>query len=111
MAYRMGVNYPKADVARIVSPPYRYVSKIQWFCGVDRRNRNGKHVVGRETILPEGWMIDDIDRTDAIFLVARHGRAAPDIAGSHSARAGNRGDTGEARRWQAIRSFIQRSIR
>jgi len=55
-------------------------------------------------------MIDDIDRTDAIFLVARHGRAASDVAGSHSARAGDRGDTGEARRWKAIRSFIQRSI-
>lgn len=55
-------------------------------------------------------MIDDIDRTDAIFLVARHGRDAPAIAGSKSVRACNRGDAGEARRWQAIRSFIQRSI-
>lgn len=55
-------------------------------------------------------MIDDIDRTDAIFLVARHGRAAPDVARSHSARAGKRGDAGEAVRWQAIRSFIQRGI-
>ncbi len=55
-------------------------------------------------------MIDDIDRTDAIFLVARHGRDAPDIAGSKSVRACNRGDADEARRWQAIRSFIQRSI-
>jgi hypothetical protein len=56
-------------------------------------------------------MIDDIDHTDAIFLVARHGRAAPDVAGSRSTRACNRGDTGEARRWQAIRNFIQRGIR
>ncbi|WP_156353061.1 MULTISPECIES: hypothetical protein [unclassified Sphingomonas] len=56
-------------------------------------------------------MIDDIDRTDAIFLVARHGRAASDIAGSHSTRAGNRGDAGEAQRWKAIRSFIQRGVR
>ncbi len=55
-------------------------------------------------------MIDDIDRTDAIFLVARHGRAASDVAGSRSARAGDRGDAGEARRWKAIRSFIQHSI-
>ncbi len=55
-------------------------------------------------------MIDDIDRTDAIFLVARHGREAPKIAGSHSACATNRGDPGEARRWRAIRSFIQRGI-
>ncbi len=55
-------------------------------------------------------MIDDIDRTDAIFLVARHGREAPKVAGSHSACATSRGDTGEARRWRAIRSFIQRGI-
>lgn len=55
-------------------------------------------------------MIEDIDRTDAIFLVARHGRAASDVAGSHSALAGKRGDAGEAVRWQAIRSLIQRSI-
>ena len=55
-------------------------------------------------------MIDDIDRTDAIFLVARHGRAAPDVAGSRSARAGRRGDAGEAVRWQAIRRFIQGSM-
>lgn len=62
------------------------------------------------TIILEDWMIDDIDRTDAIFLVARHGREAPKIAGSHSACATNRGDPGEARRWRAIRSFIQRGI-
>jgi|GEM_PF-3838604 len=55
-------------------------------------------------------MIDDIDRTDAIFLVARHGRAASDVAGSRSVRAGRRGDAGEAVRWQAIRSFIQQGI-
>lgn len=55
-------------------------------------------------------MIDDIDRTDAIFLVARHGREAPKVAGSRSACAVNRGDAGEARRWRAIRSFIQQGI-
>lgn len=55
-------------------------------------------------------MIDEIDRTDAIFLVARHGRAASEVAGSHSVLAGKRGDAGEAHRWQAIRNFIQRSI-
>lgn len=56
-------------------------------------------------------MIDDIDRTDAIFLVARHGSDAPQVAGTRSVRAGHRGDRGEAKRWRAIGSFIQRTIR
>ncbi len=55
-------------------------------------------------------MIDDIDRTDAIFLIARHGNEAPHVAGTRSLCAGHRGDPGEAKRWRAIRSFIQRKI-
>lgn len=55
-------------------------------------------------------MIDDIDRTDAIFLVAQHGRKAVQVADARTAGALGRGDCGEARRWLAIRSFLQQAM-
>lgn len=55
-------------------------------------------------------MIDDIDRTDAIFLVAQHGRNAVKVAAAHTAGALGRGDRGEAQRWLAIRSFLERAM-
>ncbi len=55
-------------------------------------------------------MIDDIDRTDAIFLVAQHGRNAVQVAAAQTAGALGRGDHGEARRWLAMRSFLQQAM-
>ncbi|MEN2747017.1 hypothetical protein [Sphingomonas sp. T9W2] len=55
-------------------------------------------------------MSDDIDRTDAIFLVAQHGRNALQVAAARTAGALCRGDRGEAQRWLAIRSFLQRAM-
>lgn len=55
-------------------------------------------------------MLNDHDHIEAIFLVARHGRAAPAVADGHSNDASDRGDRHEARRWRTIRRFIRRSI-
>ncbi|WP_156359938.1 hypothetical protein [Sphingomonas sp. Leaf10] len=55
-------------------------------------------------------MIDDIDRTDAIFLIAQHGRNALQVAAAQTAGAIGRGDHGEAQRWLAMRSFLQRAM-
>lgn len=55
-------------------------------------------------------MIDDSDRTDAIFLVAQHGRKALQVAAAQTAGAIGRGDRGEAQRWLAIRSFLQQAM-
>ncbi|MEP9400664.1 hypothetical protein [Sphingomonas sp. VNH70] len=55
-------------------------------------------------------MLDDNDHIEAIFLVARHGRAAPEVAGRHCSQAADRGDRDEAKRWRTIRRFIRRSM-
>ncbi len=55
-------------------------------------------------------MLDDHDQIDAIFLVARHGRSAPQIADDQRVEATDRGDRHEARRWRGIHRFIRRSI-
>jgi hypothetical protein len=60
--------------------------------------------------MPGDTMIHDTDHTEAIYLVARHGRDAPQIAGTRYALAADRGDTGEARRWRSIRRFLRKHI-
>jgi hypothetical protein len=61
-------------------------------------------------LIRDHMMIDDTDQTEAIYLVARHGRDAPQIAGTRYALAAGRGDTGEARRWRSIRRFLRKHI-
>ncbi|WP_230772575.1 hypothetical protein [Sphingomonas sp. Leaf4] len=55
-------------------------------------------------------MIEDHDHIDAIFLVARYGREAPQVADGQRLQAADRGDRNEVRRWRGIRRFIRRSI-
>ncbi len=55
-------------------------------------------------------MLNDHDHIEAIFLVARHGRAAPAVASRHYSSAADRGDRNEAKRWRTIRRFICRSM-
>lgn len=74
-------------------------------------NRIARRTVTRPNLNHIGGnMIDDIDRTDAIFLVAQHGRNAVQVAAAQTAGALGRGDRGEARRWLAIRSFLQQAM-
>ncbi len=58
----------------------------------------------------EPTMLNDHDHIEAIYLVARHGREAPQIAGAQGAMAADRGDSEAVRRWRTIRRFIQRNI-
>ncbi len=55
-------------------------------------------------------MIDDTDHIEAIFLVARYGRKAPQIADDQCLEATDRGDRDAARRWRGIRRVIRRAI-
>ncbi len=55
-------------------------------------------------------MIEETDHIDAIFLVARYGREAPQIADGQRLQAASRGDRSEVRRWRGIRRVIRRSI-
>ncbi len=55
-------------------------------------------------------MLNQTDQVDAIFLVARHGRAAPIVAGHRVASAARNGDVDEARRWRMIRRHIDRHV-
>ncbi len=55
-------------------------------------------------------MLNDDDHIEAIFLVARHGRAAPEVASRRYSSAADRGDRDEAKRWRTIRRFISRAM-
>lgn len=55
--------------------------------------------------------MDELDRTEAVFLIARHGRDAPAIAATKSERAHANGDRSGAKRWQNISVIIRQNIR
>lgn len=55
-------------------------------------------------------MINDNDHIEAIFLVARYGREASEIADHQRMEANDRGDRTEARRWRGIHRLLRRTI-